>query len=59
MPIPAGRRLIDVRLTGVEGKLDLVRQEEIAIEGGETRRLRVIYRPPKTLKLSWKESEDG
>jgi serine/threonine-protein kinase len=59
VPIPAGTRLIDVRLTGVEGKLDLVRQAEISIEGGQTRRVRVIYQPPKTLKLSWKDQEDG
>jgi serine/threonine-protein kinase len=57
--IPAGTRLIDVRLTGIEGKLDLVRQAEIQIEGGETRRVRVVYKPPKSLKLAWKDLEDG
>lgn len=57
--IPAGTRLIDVRLTGTERKLDLVRQAEIKIEGGETRRVRVVYMPPKSLKLTWKDPEDG
>lgn len=57
--IPAGMRLIDVRLTGSQGKLDLVRQKEIQIEGGETRRVRVVFVPPKTLKLTWKDPEDG
>ena len=57
--IPAGTRMIDVRLTGTERKLDLVRQAEIKIEGGQTRRMRVVYMPPKGLKLAWKDPEDG
>ena len=59
VPIPAGEHVIDVRVTGVEAKLDLVRRTEVTIAPGDTRRLRVVLIPPKTLKLTWKDPPNG
>jgi serine/threonine-protein kinase len=59
VPIPAGEHVIDVRVTGAEAKLDLVRRTEVSVAAGETRRLRVVLIPPKTLKLAWKDLGDG
>ncbi len=59
VPVPAGEHVIDVRVTGIEAKLDLVRRTEVALAAGDTRRLRVVLIPPKTLKLAWKDLVDG
>ena len=51
--------MIDVRVMGAEGKLDLVRRAEIEFASGETRRLKVSVVLPNKLKLLWdKEADD-
>jgi serine/threonine protein kinase len=54
-----GEHVVDVRVTGAEGKVDLVRQATATFEDGQTHRLRVVVTPLKKLKLSWKESPAG
>ncbi len=59
LPISAGPHVIDVRVTGSEGKVDVVKRTEAEFSAGEVRRLRVVLIPPKILKLSWKEPAHG
>jgi hypothetical protein len=59
LAVPAGEHVVDVRVTGSEGKLDVVRQADATFEDGKTHRLRVVLVPPKTLKLAWKETSPG
>jgi hypothetical protein len=54
-----GEHVVDVRITGAEGKLDLVRQTSARFEDGRTHRLRVSVSPFKKLRLAWKESPGG
>lgn len=56
IPVPAGRRRIEVRLRGSRGRLQ--RSERIAgtFAGGETRRLRAtLSLPARNLRLRWDE----
>ncbi len=53
LPIETGSHVIDVRVIGSEGKVDVVRRTEAEFESGETKRLKVTMVPPKKLKLSW------
>ncbi len=55
LAVPPGEHVVDVRITGSGGKLDLVRQTSTTFEAGGTHRLRVVLIPPKTLRLTWKE----
>lgn len=59
LPISAGSHVIDVRVIGVEGKVDVVRRTEAKFVGGETKRLKVAMVPPKKLKLSWADQNNG
>jgi hypothetical protein len=54
-----GRHVVDVRVTGSEGKLDLVRRATATFQDGRTHRLRVVVTPFKKLKLNWKDSPGG
>jgi serine/threonine-protein kinase len=56
LPLTAGEHVVDVRVTGAEGKVDLVRRTTATFEDGQTHRLRVTMTPLKNLKLNWKES---
>jgi serine/threonine-protein kinase len=57
--VAEGRHTIDVRITGTEGKVDLVKRTTAEFSRGETKRLRIVLLPPKTLKASWKEVGHG
>ena len=59
LDIEEGPRVIDVRVTGSEGKLDLVRRAEVDFEPGETKRLKVSVVLPNKLKLTWGRDADG
>jgi hypothetical protein len=59
LKLTPGEHVVDVRVTGAEGKVDLVRQVTATFEEGQTHRLRVTVTPLKNLKLSWKESPSG
>ncbi len=59
IPVPVGDHVIDVRVTGVEAKLDLVRRTEVSVTEDQTHRLRVILIPPRSLRLSWRDAADG
>lgn len=53
LPVENGPHVIDVRVIGSEGKVDLVRRTEADFVSGETKRLKVTIVPPKRLKLAW------
>jgi hypothetical protein len=57
--VAEGHHTIDVRITGTEGKVDLVKRTAAEFSRGETKRLRIVLIPPKTLKASWKEVGHG
>ncbi len=57
--LPPGEHVVDVRVTGEKGKLDLVRQVKTTFEDGRTHRLRISVTRLKNLKLTWKESPNG
>ena len=59
LELTPGRHFVDVRVTGAEGKLDLVRRATGIFEDGRTHRLRATVTPLKKLKLTWKESPGG
>ncbi len=54
-----GKHVIDIRITGSEGKLDLVKRTEAKFARGEIKRLRVVLVPRKKLKLEWKDRAQG
>ncbi|MFQ5528473.1 MAG: serine/threonine protein kinase [Thermoanaerobaculia bacterium] len=56
LPIDDGPHVIDVRVIGSEGKVDVVRRTEADFVSGETKRLKVTVVPPKKLKLAWAKS---
>ncbi len=59
LELTPGRHVIDVRIRGAEGKLDLVRRATARFQDGRTHRLRVVVTPLKKLKLHWKDSPSG
>jgi serine/threonine protein kinase len=59
IPIEEGSHVIDVRVIGIEGKVDVVRRTETEFVAGETKRLKVAMLPPKKLKLSWGKENNG
>ncbi|MCP4203872.1 MAG: protein kinase [bacterium] len=59
IPVAEGSHVIDVRVIGVEGKVDVVRRAEAEFVAGETKRLKVAMVPPKKLKLSWGKQNSG
>jgi serine/threonine-protein kinase len=59
LKVAEGHHTIDVRITGTEGKVDLVKRTTAEFSQGETKRLRIVLIPPKTLKASWKEVGHG
>ena len=59
LPLRAGKRVIDIRIIGAEGKIDLVKRIEGAFARGEIKRLRVVLTPWKKLRLEWKDRARG
>jgi hypothetical protein len=59
LELTPGKHVVDVRVTGAEGKVDLVRQATATFRDGRIHRLRVSVTPLKKLKLSWKDSPSG
>lgn len=53
LPVNEGPHVIDVRVIGTEGKVDVVRRTEADFVSGQTKRLKVTVVPPQKLKLSW------
>ena len=51
--VPEGGHVIEVRIDGSEGKVNLSERIEAVFEEGETRGLKVVLIPPSMLKLSW------
>jgi tRNA A-37 threonylcarbamoyl transferase component Bud32 len=54
IPMRAGSHLLEIRISGAEGKVDASRQTEIYLSSGETKRLKVGWLPTGKLRLNWK-----
>ena len=52
--VPEGARSIEVRVTGSEKKIDLIRHVERDLQSGKVYTLQASFVPPNSLKLTWK-----
>ena len=54
LPVQPGERILEIRISGAEGKVDATRHTEVYFASGQTKRLRVGWLPTGKLRLNWK-----